>query len=146
MARRRPKPKSKPGPDLGQLLRGEVIGSALVVLALLIMLSLLSANRGQVTAALIGALQVVFGAGTWLVPLLLGALGVWLAVRDVSDQRVLTSTRLVGGMGLLLVFDGVAHLLTTAPDPWTLALAGLVNGPRMLKMVRMPISRRGPMA
>ena len=124
MARRRPKPKPRPGPDLGQFLRGEVIGSTLVVLALLMMLSLLSANRGQVTAALISALQVGFGAGMWLVPPLLGALGVWLAVREVSDQQVLTSTRLVGGMGLLLVFDGVAHLLTTATDPWALAMAG----------------------
>jgi hypothetical protein len=34
MAKRRTKPKPQPGPSLSKILRGEIIGGALVVLAL----------------------------------------------------------------------------------------------------------------
>ena len=116
MAKRRSKSRSRSGPDLAQLLRGEVIGGALVVLALLTMLSLLSANRGGITTALIGALQLVFGIGTWLVPILVGMLGAWLALHEVTDQRFLTSQRLAGAGGLFLVFEGVLHFLAGETD------------------------------
>ena len=127
MAKRRPKPKSGSS-NLNQLLRGEFIGSALVVLALLILLSLLSPNRGKVTAALINALRVGFGVGVWLVSPLLGALGAWLALREVSEQRFLSPYRLIGGVGLFLVIEGVVHLAVNAADPWALALDGNGGG------------------
>ncbi len=117
MATRRKKTKPPPGPDLAQFLRGEIIGSLLVLLAIIMFLSLLSPNRGQVTGAIIGVMQALFGVGTWFVPLLLGALGIWLALRHVTEAQGLTAWRITGILGLLVAFEGFAHLVAGLPDP-----------------------------
>jgi S-DNA-T family DNA segregation ATPase FtsK/SpoIIIE len=122
MAKRRPPPQSKSGPS--QRRRGELIGGALVVLALVILLTLLSTNRGQLTAALVESLRLLFGVGTWLVPFLLGAAGLWLALHEMTGGEVLTPRRLAGGAGLFAVAEAIAHLLADAADPWALAMAG----------------------
>ena len=80
-------------------------------------LSLLSPNRGQVTGAIIGVMQALFGVGTWFVPLLLGALGIWLALRHVTEAQGLTAWRITGILGLLIAFEGFAHLVAGLPDP-----------------------------
>ncbi|MCX6029661.1 MAG: DNA translocase FtsK 4TM domain-containing protein [Chloroflexi bacterium] len=128
MAKRRAKPQPKSGPSLGQLLRGELVGGVLVVLALMILLTLLSTNRGQVTAALVDSLRLLFGVGMWLVPFLLGAVGVWLALHEVTGGEVLSARRLAGGTGLFAVAETVAHLLANAADPRALAMAGEGGG------------------
>ncbi len=115
MARRRTKPKPQPTPNLGQLLRSEAVGVALVLLAILIFLSLLSSNRGQVTGVLIELLQLAFGVGVWLLPLVLGGWGVWLALRDVTEVQ-LSVWRMAGGVGLFLAFEGFAQLFAGRPD------------------------------
>jgi hypothetical protein len=84
-------------------MRGELIGSVLVLLALLILLSLLSPIKGQITTALIDGLHSLFGVGVWIVPVLLGGLGVWLALRDVTEGNTMSPWRLVGALGLFLV-------------------------------------------
>lgn len=124
MARRRAKPKPKSGPNLEQLLSGEIVGGVLVVLAILLMLSLLSTNRGQLTGDLVDALRSVFGVGLWLVPLLMGMLGLWLALRHVTDQRALSGQRIAGAIGLFLVIEAVAHIAASASNPAALAAAG----------------------
>lgn len=118
MAKRRTRSKSKPSPSLGQFLRGEIVGSVLVLLAILLLLSLLSPNRGEVTGALIGLLRALFGAGAWLAPVVLGGLGVWLALRDVTEDG-LSGWRLAGALGLFLAFVAAAHLIAGLPDPWS---------------------------
>ena len=128
MAKRRSRPKPKPGPSLGQLFSGEIIGSLLVVLALLILLSLLSSNRGGVTTGLIGALRMVFGAGTWALPVLLGVVGAWLAFSQVVGPEVLSARRLMGVLGLFLALEVAAHLIAEGADPQALALAGKGGG------------------
>ncbi len=128
MAKRRTKPQPKPGPSLGQLLRGELIGGVLVVLALVILLTLLSPNRGQITSALVEGLRVLFGVGTWLVPFLLGAVGLWLALHEITDGDLLSVRRLAGGAGLFAVIEASAHLLADAADPLALAMAGEGGG------------------
>ena len=115
--RSRSKPRSKPTPSLNQFLGGELVGSVLVLLALLILLSLLSPNRGQVTSALIDGLRSLFGIGVWAVPLLLGGFGIWLALRDVTDGNILSGRRLAGALGLFAVLEGAAHIIDGAADP-----------------------------
>lgn len=128
MAKRRTRPKPKPTPSLGRFLRGELVGSVLVMLALLLLLSLLSSNRGQVTAPLINALRVVFGTGAWGAPFLLGALGVWLALRDVSEEGPLSGWRMMGLAGLYLAFEGFVHILAGRPPAESIAAAGQGGG------------------
>ena len=128
MARRRTKAKPKPTPNLSQFMRGELIGSVLVLLAILTLLSLLSPTKGQVTAGLIGGLRSLFGVGVWLLPVLLGGLGVWLALRDVVEGNTHSPWRLVGAFGLFLVFVGLAHILGGAPASAEAAAAGTAGG------------------
>jgi S-DNA-T family DNA segregation ATPase FtsK/SpoIIIE len=124
MAKRRAKPKPQPGPNLGKLLRGEIIGGVLVVLAILMLLSMLSSNRGQVTDAMVDGLFALFGIGAWLVPFLLGAVGVWLAFRQVTDREILPVNRLAGALILFLVFEAAASIVAFSRDPLAPPTAG----------------------
>ncbi len=128
MARRRTKSKPKPTPRLGEFLRGELVGSVLVLVALLTLLSLLSPNRGQITSALIDGLQLLFGLGAWAAPFLLGILGVWLALRDVSEEGPLSAWRMTGLLGLFLAFEGGVHIVVGRPDASNVASAGQGGG------------------
>lgn len=127
-SRSRSKSKPPPTPSLGRFLRGELVGGALVLLALLTLLSLFSPTRGQLTAAFIDGLRIVFGAGIWLVPFLLAALGLWLALRDVAEDGPLSPWRMIGALGFFLAFEGFAHILTGQPDPWAPATEGQGGG------------------
>ena len=109
-------------------MRGELIGSVLVLLALLILLSLLSPIKGQITTALIDGLHSLFGIGVWIVPLLLGGLGVWLALRDVTEGNTMSPWRLVGALGLFLVFEGFATLIAGIPASAQEAAEGTGGG------------------
>ena len=111
MTRRRAKPKPKTGPSLEQLLRGEIIGGVLVVAAILLMLSLLSSNRGDFTGAVVDELRDLLGAGIWLAPLLLGFFGMWLALRHVTADEAVWRRRLFGALGLFLIVESLLHIL-----------------------------------
>jgi len=100
--RTRAKPNSSP--SLGQLLKGEIAGSILVLLAILTLLSLLSPSRGDLTQAAVEGLRSVFGVGMWLTPVLIGGFGVWLALRDVTEGERWSAWRIVGALGLFLAF------------------------------------------
>lgn len=117
--RSRSKPKPNPSPTLGQVMRGEAVGSIFVLLAFLTLLSLISPTRGQLTTALIDGLRAVFGIGAWLVPFLVGGLGVWLALRGMLAERSrLAAWRAVGALGLFLAIEGAAQIMVGVADPW----------------------------
>ncbi len=115
----RSKPKPNPTPTLNQVLRGEAVGSVFVLLAFLTLLSLLSPTRGQVTSALIQGLRTVFGVGVWLVPFLVGGLGVWLALRGMLAERSRgAGWRAAGAVTLFLAIEGAAQIATGVTEPW----------------------------
>ncbi len=118
-ASKRGQPRPRPGPDLGQLLRAELLGSILVVAALLLFLSMISANHGILTGAIIGAMRTLFGVMAWFVPILLAALGGWLVLRAVSEQRILTLQRLAGLTGLFAIGATLAYFVADRSDPWS---------------------------
>ncbi len=97
-------------------MKGEIAGSVLVLLAILVLLSLLSPNRGEITDAAVDGLRTAFGVGMWLTPLLIGGLGVWLALREVAENGPWSAWRMVGAVGLFLAFEGFAHLVAGLPD------------------------------
>lgn len=151
MAKRSPKrgkPPARHGPDLGQLLRGELIGSILVVVAFLLLLSMLSVNQGVLTRAVIDTLRTLFGVPAFLAPILLAALGVWLALRAISDQRVLTLQRLLGLFGLFFVIEAAAYLFAGGADPWAGQGGGLLGhlvGQGLVMILGAPITIAGLM-
>jgi S-DNA-T family DNA segregation ATPase FtsK/SpoIIIE len=110
------------------MLRGEIVGGALVVLAILLLLSLLSSNRGEITGAIVEGLFVLFGIGAWLVPFLLGAVGAWLAFRQVTDHEILALNRLAGALILFLVFEATASIVAGNRDPLAPATSGEGGG------------------
>ena len=128
MARRRAKPGGSHNSKLSQMLRGEVVGSLLVVVAILTFLSLLSQNRGRVTGVLVAGLQVAFGYGAWFVPILVGGYGLWLAVRHLIDEGGKSAQRLISAFALFLGFEGAVHLFSNLADPREAALAGQGGG------------------
>ncbi len=118
MAKRRAKPKPKPGAGAAAaLLRSEVIGTVLVVLAVFILLSLLSAPaNGALTGALVDGMRALTGDGRWLVPILLGALGLWLILRKVSEEPVFSGRRAWAAFVLFLVLEAGAGLIGPTAD------------------------------
>jgi DNA segregation ATPase FtsK/SpoIIIE, S-DNA-T family len=118
MGKRRAKPKPKPGAGAAAvLLRSEVIGTILVVLAVFILLSLLSAPaNGALTGALVDSMRSLTGDGRWLVPVLFGALGLWLILRKVSEDPVFSGRRAGAAVLLFLVLEACADLLAPSAD------------------------------
>jgi DNA segregation ATPase FtsK/SpoIIIE, S-DNA-T family len=84
------------------VVRPEVLGLALIGVALLTLLSLLTDTRGRVTQAWIEFLEQMVGLGAWGVPLVLGAIGIWIIMRAVDQMPDLPWQRPVG-ISLLFV-------------------------------------------
>ncbi|MCB0047506.1 MAG: DNA translocase FtsK 4TM domain-containing protein [Caldilineaceae bacterium] len=96
--------------SVSALLRGEIIGVALMLIALFTLLSLITNSRGLVTDAWISGLQSLFGVGVWLFPFLTAGIGFWFIRRafdpidDLPWQRpagmLLLFVALIMGAGL----------------------------------------------
>ncbi len=91
------------------LLSPKILGLALVVMAVFTVLSLISEERGKVTGAWIDYLEHMVGLGAWGVPLVVGAIGIWLIIRSVEEMPDVPWQR---PAGILLLF--VAYLTGTA--------------------------------
>jgi len=81
----KPQPKQPPiRLTLDQQL--DILGYALLAVAGLTILSFLSANHGLIPGWWLGVLRRTFGWGAYLVPLFVGAVGLWLVLRDFGDR------------------------------------------------------------
>lgn len=75
----------------------DILGWALVALSALTVLSMLSAQQGMLTQWWIQLLSQVFGWGRYLVPIFIGAFGLWLILRHFGDRiPTLTPVQIVG--------------------------------------------------
>jgi S-DNA-T family DNA segregation ATPase FtsK/SpoIIIE len=86
----------------------DILGYVLLAVAALTILSFLSANHGLVPGWWLGVLRRTFGWGAYLVPLFVGAVGLWLVLRDFGDRLPRVTPLQV--VGLLL---GYPALLAT---------------------------------
>ena len=130
---RRRKPPTLPRINLTLDQWLDILGYVLLAISGLTILSFLSANNGVVPGWWLRQLRQGFGWGAYLTPLLVGAVGLWLVLRDFGDQlpRVTPSqiTGIVLGYLALLV---TLHLPTAyilfESDLGATAEAGLGGG------------------
>ena len=117
------------GADLaGSLLRPEVMGAALVLLAVFTLLALVTGSRGGVTEGWVGVLRSLFGSGVWGIPLVAGALGLWLIIRAIERMPNMSWQRPVGFGILFLAMITAAALRLRARCAAAAAYAGEGGG------------------
>jgi len=114
------KSKARPRPDPLQtvtafLTRSEVGGIALLVLAVITLLSLLTRSNGVLTGALINTLSTLFGVGIWGFPVVTGALGFWMIIRAIERLPNLPWQR-PAGLALLFAAGLIGATLWLRPQ------------------------------
>jgi len=120
---RAPVSRSRPGGGW-TVWRAEVLGAMLVLIAVFTLLSLLTSSRGQLTDGWVVFLRSLFGVGVWWIPVLTGAMGLWLVVRAVERIPNVPWQRPVGMGMLFLAFILAVALLTPGALRTQLALEG----------------------
>jgi S-DNA-T family DNA segregation ATPase FtsK/SpoIIIE len=93
---------------------GVIIGLALLFLALLTALSLLSQNRGTLTQRWLEILREGFGVGIYGVPLGLAAFGLWLVMVSSGRSLQIPPLRV---LGVILFISSVLGLIHHLADP-----------------------------
>jgi len=111
----------------------DLLGYALLAIAAFTILSFLSANHGLIPDLWLGVLRQGFGWGTYLTPLLVGALGLWLVLRRFGDRlpRVTPAQvvgALLGYLALLITLHFPAALIQFDGDLQATAEAGMGGG------------------
>ena len=88
MAQKRRTRKKRTTSPLDQFLataaRPEVLGLLLILLSVFTLLSLVTGSRGQITNWWIESLESIVGIGVWGLPLVTGALGLWVVIRAIE--------------------------------------------------------------
>ncbi|MBN1976455.1 MAG: DNA translocase FtsK 4TM domain-containing protein [Anaerolineae bacterium] len=111
----------------------DILGYGLTFAALLAILSFLSANQGALPAAVAGFLRQVFGWAAYLMPFIVGAVGLCIVLRRFADKIPhVTPLQIVGGLvgflALLVTFHVPATSLLGNGDPWLTAERGFGGG------------------
>ena len=91
-----------------------LVGTVLVMVAVLTQLSFMSLTRGRLTELWIGQLQLLLGAAAWGLPAVIGFLGFWIIVRAMAYQPMPPWHKPVG---VALLYLCLVVGLTLAPDP-----------------------------
>ncbi len=89
----------------------DFLGIGLALIGLLTLLSLLSPSHGTVTGAWVQVLSQVAGWGTFVLPLALLIVGLWLLFRNIEKLPLLSGVRLTGIGLIYLNLLAVLHLL-----------------------------------
>jgi hypothetical protein len=110
-SRSRRKTPSLPSIDLTLDQQLDILGYVLLGIAAFTLLSFLSANHGVITGKWLELLRQGFGWGAYLTPLFVGAIGLWLVLRDFGDRLPhLTPPQIVGVLLGYLVLLTTLHL------------------------------------
>ena len=88
----------------------EVVGAALVVLAVVTLVAFMS-RGGRLTEVWLGALTAAFGWGAPVLPLLVGGIGAWLMLSNADMPPERRWGRPAGGMALFIAGLGLVHTL-----------------------------------
>ena len=128
MAKRKRRKRGQSSFSWRGLLRADVAGIGLFLLGGITLLSLLSPTRSNLSEAWVRALRVFLGAGVWLAPLSLLAVGLWLILLATGRPLTMGWRRPLGLSFLGLTFLGLAHVTSGASDLLALAKAGQGGG------------------
>ena len=152
--RRSPSPRQQlPPPKLIRLSTDQkldILGVGMVFVALLTFLSLLSAQQGALTELWLTALAQGFGWGMYVVPLFIGALGLWLLLRRFGERIPWPEPEQVVGIGLgffaaLTTFHLILHFISPATDLYELARAGRGGGYIGAVLTSLGLQALGPL-
>jgi S-DNA-T family DNA segregation ATPase FtsK/SpoIIIE len=113
---------------LSAVQQAQAVGCGLVAIALLTLLSFFSFSRGLLTEGWLQLLRQVFGWGSYLMPIGLGALGIWLLRRYASEEQEERWEKPLGMVLLYAVSLALLHLFTPTDDPAATAAAGNGGG------------------
>jgi len=89
--------------------RLDLLGVVLALVGLLTLLSLISRQQGSLTDTLVVAMRQVAGWGTFVLPLALVMVGVWIILRNIEKLPVPSTARLVGVVLLYLNILSLLH-------------------------------------
>jgi S-DNA-T family DNA segregation ATPase FtsK/SpoIIIE len=120
--------RSKPRIDLSALFRVEILGIAVLALAILTFLSLISPNQGQITSTWLALLRQGFGWGAYLMPFVLGAVGLGMLMAGFSRLPPVQWEKVFGLVLLFVAVMGISHLLTPVEEPWSVVTEGRGGG------------------
>lgn len=120
--KRRSKSKKKTTPS--PRFRGEIVGLLLVALAVVTLLSLLSVSQGSITQTWLNLLFKSIGYGTYITPLIFGAVGLWAMLASIGRKPQIEPEKPVGVVVLFLFGLALLHLLSSGIEPRELAASG----------------------
>ena len=126
--RRTSKKKASGGLDLESVLRPEIGGILLLMLALLTLLSLIPIERGTLMEGWIALLETAVGWGVWLMPIAFGVLGLWLVFMGLGREWRIEPEKLWGALALFVLGLAVLHLIAGRDDAQALAEGGAGGG------------------
>lgn len=134
-SRRKPRTRKKTQREirLGRAQKVLLVGLLTVCFAILLFLSLISPNQGQLTSGLSSLLWVSFGWGSLLVPFITGGVGLYLVMWAMDQQPHLPIVRLIGFLLLFVTFEAFASQFillrsNTFNDVWAIAQAQTGGG------------------
>jgi S-DNA-T family DNA segregation ATPase FtsK/SpoIIIE len=133
-AKRTTTTKSKAAsPRLNDGQRSLLAGIIILFLTAVLTLSLLSPNQGQFTEWLSRLAALAFGIGRVAIPLVTGAIGMFLVLRGMEQEPELPYFRLLGFGIIFLIFLAFASMLAYQRDPvyadlYAVAAAGKGGG------------------
>ena len=87
-----------------------MVGILIIFITVILVLSLLSPNQGQLTTALAGLMGRTFGWGSLLLPLITGGVGLYLVLWGMEQPPELPVYRLTGAGLLYISLMGFASL------------------------------------
>ena len=105
-----------------------MVGILIIFITVILVLSLLSPNQGQLTTALAGLMRRTFGWGSVILPLITGGIGLYLVLWGMEQPPQVPAYRLTGAGLLYLAIEGFASVALLMIennyfDPWTIARA-----------------------
>jgi len=132
-SRRRDKQRKLPTIHLTLDQQLDILGYLLLAVAAFTILSFISANHGIIPAWWLGILRSAFGWGAYLTPLFVGAVGIWLILRDFGDRLPHVTPAqiagiLLGYLALLITLHFPAAFTMFSGDLQATAEAGMGGG------------------